>query len=146
MKMISYAAVLTMLLFLAGPVQAGSPVGHWKTFDDETKKAKSIVQIYEADKKFYGKVVEILTPGEENKICEKCPGKDRDKPIKGLIILRELVADNGGFSGGTILDPNNGKTYSCKMVLENEGSKLKVRGFLGFSLLGRTQYWQRVHQ
>jgi len=146
MKMIFYAAVLTMLLFLAGPVQAGSPVGHWKTFDDDTKKAKSIVQIYEADEKFYGKVVEILTPGEENKICEKCPGKDRDKPIKGLIILKELVADNGEFSGGTILDPNNGKTYSCKMVLENEGSKLKVRGFLGFSLLGRTQYWQRVHE
>jgi uncharacterized protein (DUF2147 family) len=144
MKKIVCAVAVISLLLLVGPLMAGSPAGYWKTVDDETKKAKSIVRIYEVDGKLYGKVTEILTPGEEDKICEKCPGEDKDKPIKGLIILRELLADNGGYSGGTILDPNNGKTYSCKMALEDEGRKLKVRGFLGFSLLGRTQYWERV--
>lgn len=144
MKTILCAVVLLTLLFVAGQLWAGSPVGQWKTFDDETKKAKSVVEIYEAESRFFGKVVQILTPGEENKICEKCPDENKNKPIMGLIILRDMEGGNGEYSGGTILDPNNGKTYSCKMSVEEEGQKLKVRGFIGFSLLGRTQYWQRI--
>jgi uncharacterized protein (DUF2147 family) len=136
--------VAAAMLFLAGSLWAGSPVGKWKTFDDETKEAKSIVEIYEVEGKFEGRVVQILTPGEENKICEKCPGENKNKPINGMIILRDLTAGDGEYSGGSILDPNNGKIYSCKIMVEDEGSKLKVRGFLGFALLGRTQYWHRV--
>ncbi len=144
MKVNICAAVLVTMIFLACPLWAGSPVGQWKTFDDETNEAKSIVEIYEAEGKLMGKVVEILTPGEENKLCEKCPGEKKNKPILGLIILRDLTAGNGEYSGGSILDPNNGKTYSCRITVEDGGAKLKVRGFRGFALLGRTQYWHRV--
>lgn len=137
--------ILTLLLFFAGIfLYAQSPIGFWKTIDDETGKEKSIVEIYEVDKgKLEGKVIKILTPGKENATCVDCKGDKKDKPITGMIILWDLEESGDNWKGGKILDPNNGKTYKCKMNLKDENT-LDVRGFLGISLLGRTQTWYRM--
>ena len=122
-----------------------SPVGRWRTVDDVTGKAKSIVTIWEENGKLYGRVQNLVNPDpkDPNPRCEDCTGDQKNKPVIGLRILWDLQKDGDGWSGGTILDPANGKTYKCELQLEDGGTKLKVRGFIGLSLLGRTQYWQR---
>ena len=85
----------------------------------------------------------VKLKGEENKKCTECKGDLKDKPITGMLILKDLKKDVKEWNGGTILDPNNGKVYKCYIVLEND-NKLKVRGFIGFSIIGRTQYWYRM--
>ena len=118
-------------------------VGKWKTIDDDTGEAKSIVEIYNQDGKIYGKIVDILNPSKKDAICNNCPDEAKGKPIMGLVILKGLEKDGDEYSGGTILDPNKGKVYKCLIALESP-DKLKVRGYVGFSLMGRSQYWQRV--
>lgn len=124
-------------------VSAQTVFGKWKTIDDETGLEKSIVEIYQKDGKVYGKVLQVLEKGKENKVCDECKGDKKNKPVKGMIIVEGLKKDGNEYSGGTILDPKNGKEYKCYITLE-EVNKLKVRGFIGFALLGRTQYWHRV--
>ena len=118
-----------------------SPVGTWKTIDDETGKPKSFVQIYEYQGKYYGKVIKLINPSEPNPKCTKCPGQAKDKPIIGLNIMWGLSQDGNEYSGGQIMDPNNGKVYSAKIWVE--GNTLKVRGYLG--PFYRTQTWYRVN-
>lgn len=122
-----------------------SPVGRWRTVDDVTGKAKSIVAIWEENGKLYGRVQNLVNPDpkDPNPRCEDCTGDQKNKPVIGLRILWDLQKDGDAWSGGTILDPANGKTYKCLLQLVDGGTKLKVRGFIGLSLLGRTQYWQR---
>ncbi len=120
-----------------------SPIGTWKTIDDETKQAKSYVEIFEKDGKLYGKVIMILTKGKENAKCTDCTGALKNKPIVGMQILSGLKKDGKEWNGGKIIDPNNGKEYKAKMSL-NGSDKLDVRGYIGISLVGRTQTWQRV--
>ncbi|MFL9836829.1 DUF2147 domain-containing protein [Flavobacterium sp. ST-75] len=136
---------LTVLFVaIAGIFSAGAQVtGKWKTIDDETGEAKSIVEIYEKDGKVYGKVVEILNPAKKDAKCTKCKGSDKDKPILGLVIIKGLEKDGDEYTDGDILDPNKGKTYSCTIKLDGE-DKLDVRGYLGFSFIGRSQTWHRV--
>ncbi|MFA7444608.1 MAG: DUF2147 domain-containing protein [Flavobacteriaceae bacterium] len=135
--------LLMMLVSGTFMMQAQSVTGKWKTIDDETGEAKSIVEIYEKDGKIYGKVVEILNPAKRNAKCKDCKGADKDKPILGLVILKGLSKDGNEWSGGQILDPNKGKTYKC-IVAPNGKDKLDVRGYVGISLIGRTQTWHRV--
>jgi len=129
-------------LALAG----GSPVGKWKTIDDKTNKEKSIVEVYEAGGKIYGKIVQLLQEkdGGASKLCTKCTGADQNKPMIGLVIVKGLKADGDEYTGGTIMDPNDGKVYKCKMEVIAGGAQMKVRGFIGFSLIGRTQMWYKV--
>ncbi|WP_460576061.1 DUF2147 domain-containing protein [Flavobacterium koreense] len=134
--------VLLLVLFFQ-IVQSQSVLGKWKTIDDETGKEKSIVEIYEVDGKIYGRIVEILETEHRFKKCTLCQGTDKDKPIMGLIFIKGLTKDGEEYSGGKILDPKNGKLYKCYITLEGN-DKLKVRGYIGISLLGRTQYWKRV--
>lgn len=122
---------------------AQSVTGKWKTFDDETKEAKSIVEITERDGKIYGKVIEILNPAKKNIKCTNCSGTDKDKPVLGLEILKGLSKDGKEYSDGKILDPSNGKLYKCTVSLDGN-DKLKVRGYVGISAFGRTQNWVRV--
>ena len=122
---------------------AQSVTGKWKTFDDETKEAKSIVEITERDGKIYGKVIEILNPAKKNIKCTNCSGADKDKPVLGLEILKGLSKDGKEYSDGKILDPSNGKLYKCIVSLDGN-DKLKVRGYVGISAFGRTQNWVRV--
>lgn len=117
-------------------------IGKWKTID-ENGKPKSIVEIYEKAGKIYGKVIEILELENKNKICSKCSGDDKNKAVLGLIVIKGLSKDGLEYKDGEILDPKNGKLYQCFINLEGN-DKLKVRGYIGFSFIGRTQYWFRV--
>jgi len=114
-------------------------IGQWKTIDDSTHKARSIVEIYIIKNKLYGKIIEIFPQQGKTTtpICEKCRGALKNQPIVGLQIINGLSLKDGKWQSGEILDPNNGKNYSCKIWLES--GKLKVRGYIGFFF--RTQEW-----
>ena len=125
-------------------MQSQSVIGKWKTIDDATGEAKSIVEVFSKSGKIYAKVVDILDPATKNNLCKQCTGEDKNKPILGLTIIKGLSKDGSEYNSGEILDPKNGKLYKCALTLESK-DKLKVRGYIGFSLLGRTQYWHRVN-
>ena len=125
---------------------ADSPVGRWKTIDDETGKPKSVVQIEQAaNGTLSGKVVEILQSNHgPNPTCDKCYGALKGKPIKGMTILWGLKPDGTAvWGGGSVLDPAKGKTYKAKITLTEGGKKLQMRGYVGIEALGRTQTWVR---
>lgn len=122
-----------------------SPVGLWKTIDDETGKPKSLVRITEQNGVYQGKVEKLFREADQdqNPKCDKCDGANKDQPIIGMTILFNLKKDGDDYSGGQILDPAKGKLYKSKLSLIENNKKLNVRGYIGFSLLGRTQTWIR---
>jgi uncharacterized protein (DUF2147 family) len=131
-----------IFLFLSISLWSQTALGIWKTIDDEDGTVKSHVSIYESNGKLYGKVVKLINP--EKTFCSACKGGKKDKPIEGMIIMWDLVEDQSNlWIGGKILDPKNGKVYKCKIELK-DSKTLSVRGFIGFSLLGRSQSWYRV--
>ena len=119
---------------------AESPVGMWKTVDDKTGTIKSEVEIYEQGGKLFGKIVGLTEPNDKQgkpRTCTHCTGADKDKPIVGLVIIRDLAPSGERYKGGTILDPEDGKVYKAEVW--GEDGKLKVRGYLGFFY--KTQTW-----
>jgi uncharacterized protein (DUF2147 family) len=120
-----------------------SPVGLWKTFDDKTGQARALVRIYEQGGKLFGRIEQSFTPGGETRVCVPCSDERKNQPIIGLIIIRNIKQDGNDYSGGDILDPESGSVYRCKMHLEEGGRILALRGYIGISLLGRSQTWQR---
>jgi len=120
-----------------------SPVGVWKTFDDKTGKARAIVRIYEQDGMLFGRIEQSFTPGAEHRVCVSCTDERRNQPIIGLLIIRNMKRDGNEYSGGDILDPESGSVYRCRMHTEQDGARLVLRGYIGISLLGRSQTWQR---
>ncbi len=122
-----------------------SPVGVWRTIDDKTGKEKSLVRIVEANGELRATIEKLFRePHEEpNPNCDKCPGERKNKPVLGMMIMTGLKKSGSEYDGGEILDPANGKTYRVKMWTAEGGKKLNVRGFIGVSLLGRTQVWLR---
>lgn len=136
--------ILLFCFFATTLIHSQSVIGKWKTIDDETGDAKSIVEVYSKSGKIYAKVIEILDLEHKNSVCIKCSGEDKNKSILGLIVIKGLIKDGFEYNSGEILDPKNGKLYKCALSLESK-DKLKIRGYIGFSLLGRTQYWYRVH-
>ena len=139
-------AVLTVLFSTSALAQAATPVGRWTTIDDETKKPKSVIAIYEENGKLFGKIEKLFRePTEDqNPVCDKCEGALKNQPILGMVILQNLKKDDDEWTGGTIIDPANGKTYKCKIAVEDGGKKLKVRGYVGMALFGRTQHWVKA--
>jgi len=123
-------------------MQADSIEGIWVTQDDETGKQKSEVLIYKENGKLFGKITKLLLPEDEGKKCVNCKGENKDQPIEGMVIINDLQLDDETWEDGTILDPKSGKVYDCLIGFEDSNT-LKVRGYLGFSLLGRTQIWKR---
>jgi len=121
-----------------------TPVGHWKTVDDVTGKVKSIVQIREQNGVLYGTVEKVFNPPVPHPLCIHCPGDFKNRPVVGLQILWGLHKNRAQWTGGQILDPETGKIYRCNLTLENGGQTLRVRGYIGFSLFGRTERWLRV--
>lgn len=119
-----------------------SPVGVWKTVDDETGDAKSHVEIYEENGNLYGKVVKLLQHGEDT-VCESCPGDKQGQPLVDMIIMWDVAAYKDYWSYGEIMDPENGKIYKCSVWLQDVNT-LKVRGYIGLSFLGRNQFWYRI--
>jgi len=122
-----------------------NPVGLWRTIDDKSGKEKSLVRVVESNGQLQITIEKLFRePGEEtNPLCDKCQGEKKNKPVIGMQIGNGLKKDGDVWSGGEILDPQNGKTYKCKVWLEDKGKKLHVRGFIGVSVLGRTQVWVR---
>jgi len=122
-------------------MSAQTVIGKWKTIDDDGVTEKSIVEIFEKDGKIYGRVLEVYPdPGEpDDPVCQKCEGDRKGEKIRGLEVIREmeLGADGTTYEGGKILDPENGKEYTCKMWIED--GDLKVRGYISFFY--RTQTW-----
>lgn len=144
--MIKFRMLLSIALFLlAMSASAQTVFGKWKTFDDKTGDAKSIVEITERNGKLYGKVIELLNPDMKDVKCKDCPDGDKDKPVLGIEVLKGLSKDGDKYSNGKILDPSSGKTYKCTLSLDGDNT-LKVRGYIGFAALGRTQTWKRVEE
>ena len=144
----TYGGVFSLLLLLPQVVlgQTATPAGLWKTIDDETGTERSFVRIVEVNGEFRGTVEKIFErPGDHpDHLCEECKGDRKNKPVIGMTILWGLKDAGGVWKGGEILDPDNGKTYRCKMTVSGDGKELNVRGFIGISLIGRTQTWHRL--
>lgn len=143
-------AALSLVLGAPALLAQPSPVGTWRTIDDNTGEPRSIVEIYEEGGQLHGKVVEILQVSDEAErnsegelICVACDGERKGQPIEGMVLIEGMEKEGEQWKGGTILDPSNGKTY--KAVMEMDGpDRLKVRGYIGVPLFGRTQMWHRV--
>lgn len=135
--------ILSAFLLFSCSAFCQSVVGKWKTIDDETGKAKSIVEIYEKDGKIYGKIIELFRAADEDQdpSCTECKGDKKGQKINGMVIIEGMVKDDDEYDDGTILDPKNGKVYDCKIWLDS-ADKLMVRGYVG--IFFRTQEWIRV--
>lgn len=133
----------TYFLFLSFFLQTPDFEGNWVTIDDETGVEKSIIKLYIENDILYGRIETLLLEEDQGQLCSNCTGSQLNQPIEGLIILKGLTRDGKQWTGGTILDPANGKEYQCTLTLDGV-SELNVRGFIGFSFIGRTQRWKRM--
>jgi len=137
--------LLTALLAFAGSVFAqATPVGLWKTIDDETKQDKSLVRIVDEGGALSGRIEKLLDPSKADTKCDKCTDSRKDQPIQGMTIISGAKKEAGEdhWAGGSILDPNNGKTYTLRLTPKDGGQALEVRGYVG--LFFRNQTWVRV--
>jgi len=141
--------LITQSIFAAN---ANSPVGYWQTIDDATGKPKAIVHIWEnSNKKLVGQIMKIWPrPGyDQNELCEECSGDKHNQKIVGMMILEGFTNNKKNpneWVNGSILDPHNGRTYNCNMQTVENNTKLKVRGYIGIPLFGRSQTWVRVEK
>jgi len=140
-------AIATLLSLVAASALAQmSPVGVWKTIDDDTKKEKSLVRITESNGVFSGRIEKLLDPDtKQDSVCEDCTDDRKGKPVLGMNILRNLkqnADDKALFDGGDVLDPKNGKIYRARLKPVDGGKKLEMRGYIG--PFYRTQVWHRV--
>jgi|SRR5581483_4151629 len=141
-----FTGILIVLVatLLAGRAEPSPGIqGLWRTVDDKSHQPRGVVRIYQEHGQFFGKIVSSFDPREAHEVCRRCSGALHNKPIIGLVILRDMRQNGNEFSGGTIIDPESGETYRCKMTLEDAGKKLSVRGYVGVALFGRTQVWTR---
>jgi uncharacterized protein (DUF2147 family) len=162
MRMVYPARLLCMVaaaFCLISPVQAdssgdagmsdtaSSPVGVWQTIDDKTGQPKALVQIsQDADGTLSGKIVKGLGANDQpDRKCDQCTDSRKDQPMLGMTIVDGMKRDGDKYDGGRILDPENGSVYKCQMHTEDKGQKLVVRGYIGISLIGRSQTWNRQH-
>ena len=141
--------VVAMTAMLCGAAIAQSPgspspLGLWQTVDDKTGKPAGLVRLYESGGKIFGKIEKSFRVGADEHSCVACTDERRNQPILGLVIIRSMERDGDEYRGGDILDPDNGSVYRCILQLQDGGRKLRVRGYLGISLLGRTQTWERI--
>ena len=146
MRHLMHAGLIAAAMFaLPAFAQNASPVGAWKTIDDETGKPKAVVRITEEGGVLTGKIEKLFRPADQdqNPKCTSCEGARKDQPIIGMTILSGLKKDGDEYTGGQILDPEDGKTYKSKATLKDNGAKLEVRGYVGAPMFGRTQTWQR---
>lgn len=137
------AAVLSLVSTIA--MAQASPVGLWKTIDDDGKSEKSLVRIAESGGVLTGTIEKVFDPAKQDAKCDKCSDDRKDKPVIGMQIIRgvkQSADDKSHWEGGEILDPNNGKSYKTRLKAVDGGKKLEMRGYIGFFY--RTQVWVRV--
>jgi uncharacterized protein (DUF2147 family) len=124
-----------------------SPVGLWKTIDDDTGHEKSLVRITENRGVLEGRIEALLDPDDPaDARCEQCTDDRHNQRLQGMLIIRggrQADGKPGRWDGGEILDPENGKIYRLKLTLSPDGRKLDVRGYIGTPLFGRSQTWTR---
>jgi len=134
-------SLILSIAFLSSAVLASAQTvtGRWTTVDDNSGKPRSVVEIIEKNGKLHGHIVDVFDAKEKAAVCELCPGERRNKPIVGLEIIRDMVQSGKEWAKGTIMDPETGKVYDCKLWVED--GKLKVRGYVAFFY--RTQTWVR---
>lgn len=139
-------AMTLVIAHQASAQEALSPVGRWKTVDDKSGKVKSIVRIWEDKGKLFGRIEKLFRDPREDPdpVCVACQGELKNARVIGMTILTNLSPDGDEWSGGRIVDPENGKSYKCSLKVSEGGKKLTVRGYVGFSLLGRTQTWLKA--
>jgi uncharacterized protein (DUF2147 family) len=136
----------TLFAFAGAALAQATPAGLWKTIDDNTGKARSLIRITESGGVYTGRIEKTLeadTP--PNAVCDKCTDERKDKPIIGLVLIRNVkqnAEDKGIFDGGDIVDPDNGKVYRLRLTPLEGGKKLEVRGYIAFFY--RNQTWIRV--
>ena len=142
MRDVMFAAAVALLAEAA--FAQASPVGVWKTIDDETRQEKSYVRITESGGALSGKVEKVLDSTKQDSKCDKCTDARKDQPVLGMTIIEGLKknADEAYWYGGSILDPNNGKPYRVRLTHKDGGKVLEVRGFIG--PFYRNQTWLRV--
>ncbi len=150
---LSFTVLAALCVPFAAPASetgAPTPAGRWRTYDEKTAAEKSIVTIVSHDGVLSGSIEKVLEEQPDGKppICEKCPGERANQPVEGMQILQDVKHEGKSWGGGTILDPENGKTYNVTMKLLPGGAQMEVRGYIGgrvfgFAPLGRTQVWDR---
>jgi uncharacterized protein (DUF2147 family) len=133
---------------LAAPLawaDAGSPVGLWKTIDDKTGKPGALVRITENQGELTGKIEKLFRTADEeqNPKCVACTDARKNQPIVGMTIVSGLKKNGDVYSGGEILDPNDGAVYKSKLTVRDGGKKVEVRGYVGVPMFGRSQVWLR---
>lgn len=127
--------------------QSANPTGYWRTIDDVTGQPRSVVQIWESNGQLFGRLVSINFRPDEHPtdLCVNCPPPLNTKRILGMTMLWGMTyVGNNTWDNGHIIDPKIGKIYNCKIYLSQDGRSMEVRGYIGFSLLGRSQNWYRV--
>ena len=140
----SIVFILVVLMYVQTSAQG--ILGKWKTYDVfDSSVAESIVEIYTIDNELYVKIVEILQDEHINDLCTKCSGIQKNKPILGIVILRGAVLKDGIWQGSKMLNAKNGKEYGCHISLVAP-DLLKIRGFIGYPIFGKTLFWTRVKQ
>lgn len=130
-----------MLIFGVSMTHA-QVTGKWKFTDEQDGQEKSIVEIYEVNNLYNGRIVELL-PSSRRTHCEKCYGDLKGKPLTGMVVLYDLKKTSNGGRDGKLLDPGSGKVFSCYIELESQ-DRLKLRGYLGIPSVGKTLYYNRV--
>jgi len=141
----SFVAASVLSLVSTFAMAQASPVGLWKTIDDDGKTEKSLVRITENGGVLTGTIEKVFDPAKQDAKCDKCTDDRKDKPVTGMQIIRGVKQDSSDKShweGGEILDPNNGKTYKTRLKAVDGGKKLEMRGYIGFFY--RTQVWVRA--
>jgi uncharacterized protein (DUF2147 family) len=147
MRALFTAAMIASLTILPAAQAADetSPVGLWKNIDDVTGKPKALIRITENKGELQGRLEKLYLPAnqDQNPLCTLCTGAHKDEQVLGMTFMWGLKKDGQEYSGGEILDPDNGKVYRSKMTLIDGGKKLNVRGYIGVPMFGRSQVWVR---
>lgn len=126
--------------------QPSKMLGKWYSIDEDGNK-KSMVIITKNSNGIYEGTIEKLLTGDPDRLCVECTGAEQNKPIKGLKIIKSLREDGSKLTGGTILDPANGKVYNCTISYDSKSGNLKLRGSLDkMGIIGRNQTWIRAKE
>ena len=146
LALVQRASVALLLIVIGGTAQAQmTPVGTWRSVDEETKQPKAQIVITEQSGVLTGRIDKLLRPGADpNAVCGHCTDDRKDKPVVGMDIIRGAKKAEGKevWEGGRVLDPEKGSTYALRLTPIDGGNKLEVRGSIG--PFGRTQVWTRV--
>src|SRR6476620_6001908 len=153
LKLLALGAVALGAVAVVGtttsvPLHAADPTaaGLWEQVDDNSGKPESWFKITERNGVYVGNIVKIFSkPGEdENWVCDRCEGAEKGAPVLGLALIKGMRRTGDSYENGTIMDPRDGSVYRALMRLSPDGNKLEVRGYLGISLFGRSQVWNRL--